>query len=469
MPSPAPARLSRRVPLLVCATLACVFWLLAAAPSGRAAGRPNILVIVTDDQRAGLSVMPFTTSWFGAGTRYTNAFANTPLCCPARASIMTGRYAHNTGVLNNQSAQNLDHDTTVQKRLHNAGYRTALIGKFLNRWELTTPPPFFDKWVMFSNRLNGELFYANGYYDNPWNVYGDVVNVGAYSTRFIGRRAVSFLDAQEAEDDVPWLLFVTPIAPHTPATAEPKYADAYIPPWRGNPATAEKDLSDKPPWWQRRSFYPRKGAELRARQYRALMSVDDLVRRIVNKLAALEENRSTLAFFMSDNGFLWSEHGRRGKTFPYEGSVKIPLFARWPRHVPARSIDDRLVALVDIAPTIEAAAGLPPRRSGRMDGHSLLDLAWSRSRLLLEFFPTSDSHTPGWASTWTDSLQYTEYYARDTGEVSFREFYDLIGDRWQLDNLYADTDLANDPSSDETAALSQTLAQDRVCAGTSCP
>jgi arylsulfatase A-like enzyme len=469
MPSLARARPSRGgLPLLLSAAVACLAWLLASAPDARAADRPNILIILTDDQRAGLSVMPFTTEWFRAGTRYTNAFVNTPLCCPARASIMTGRYAHNNGVVNNQSVQNLNHDTTIQKQLHDAGYRTAYFGKFLNRWELTAAPPNFDRWATFSNRLNGELFITNGYYGDPWNVDGNVVQVDSYSTRFIGTRAVRFLDAQEAADDVPWLLFIAPFAPHTPAIAEPRYADAYIRPWRGNPATAETDLSDKPPWWQRRSFSLTKGAALRARQFRTLMSVDVLVRRVANRLTALGEDRSTLAFFMSDNGYLWSEHGRKGKTFPYEGSVRVPMLARWPRHVPA-GIDDRLVAHVDVAPTIEAAAGLPPNPSGPMDGHSLLDLAWSRSRLLLEYFPSADSRTPGWASTWTGDLQYTEYYAPDTGDVSFRELYNLIGDRWQLDNLYADRNRTNDPSAVETASMSEQLARDRVCVGTACP
>jgi arylsulfatase A-like enzyme len=468
MPALGPARPSRTFALLCGAALACVALLLASAADARAATRPNVLIILTDDQRANLSVMPFTTEWFRAGTRYTNAFANTPLCCPARASLMTGRYAHNNGVVNNQSVQNLDHDGTIQKRLHDAGYRTAFFGKYLNRWELTAAPPNFDRWATFSNRLNGEIFITNGYYGDPWNVDGNVVEVDSYSTRFIGTKAVRFLDAQEADDDVPWLLFVAPIAPHTPAIAEPRYADAYIRPWRGNPATAERDLSDKPPWWQRRSFSLKRGAELRVRQFRTLMSVDVLVKRIANRLTALGENRSTLVFFMSDNGFLWSEHGRRGKTLPYEGSVRIPMLARWPGHVPAGT-DDRLVSLVDIAPTIEAAVGLPPDPSRVMDGHSLLDLTWSRSRLLLEYFPSADSRTPGWASTWTGDLQYTEYYAPDTGEVMFREFYDLIADRWQLDNRYADADRRNDPSPEATAALSAVLAQDRACAGPVCP
>jgi arylsulfatase A-like enzyme len=435
-----------------------------------AATRPNVLVIVTDDQRAGLSVMPFTTRWLrDGGTRYPRAFANTPLCCPARASIMTGLYAHNHGVLSNQSADQLDQDATIQKALHDAGYRTALVGKFLNQWELSTSPPNFDRFAIISNKLNGQLF-GNDYYNGGlWNVNGAMRVVDEYSTRFVGRRAVSFLKAQEAQDPTPWFLFVAPAAPHLPARPEPIYAEAPIAFWPGNPATEELDLSDKPPWWQVAAISETHGRLVREQQYRALMSVDDLVERLAGTLRSLEETRRTLVLYVSDNGFAWGEHGRRGKTLPYAESVKVPMFIRWPGHIPSSSIDRRLVAHVDITPTIRAAVGLPADPAHPPDGRSLFDPNWERDRLLLEFFPTADSMTPQWASTWTPGYQYTEYYEADTGVVSFRELYDLAADRWQLDNLYGDAVPENDPSTEDTAALSATLARDHACAGVSCP
>lgn len=112
-------------------------------------GRPNILLIVTDDQRAdALGYMPATKRLFRkGGTTYAEAYSTTPLCCPSRASIMTGRYVHNHGVLRNEDAAALDHDTTLQAYLQKAGYQTALSGKFLNSWPLAEAPPFFDRWV----------------------------------------------------------------------------------------------------------------------------------------------------------------------------------------------------------------------------------------------------------------------------------------------------------------------------------
>jgi arylsulfatase A-like enzyme len=444
--------------------------LFAGAAAARAAARPNVLVIVTDDQRGGLSVMPFTRKWFGlAGVSYPRAFANTPLCCPARATIMTGRYTHNHGVLNNRVGGNLDQNTTIQKALRDAGYRTAIVGKFLNRWDLSVPPPNFDRWSLVSNVLSGEVFTNDYYYGGLWNVNGALRNVPTYSTRFIGSRAVSFLRAQEADDATPWYLYVAPPAPHLPATPESAYAYAPVDFWPGNPATEERNLSDKPPWWQTRAISESRGRRLRTREYRALMSVDDMVERISNALANLGEGRSTLVFFISDNGYAWGEHGRKGKTLPYPASVKVPMFLRWPRHVPAGTVDRRLVGHVDVTPTIRAAVGLPDDRAHPLDGRSLLDRTWQRDRILLEYFRTPESSTPPWASTWTSEYQYTEYYDRTTGALAFRELYDLIGDPWQLNNLYADASSANDPSDEVSAALSATLAQDRACVGVSCP
>jgi arylsulfatase A-like enzyme len=380
---------------------------------------------------------------------------------------MTGQFAHNHGVLDNPQAANLDHDATFQKALHDAGYRTAVVGKFLNQWELSQDPPNFDRWSIWSNLLNGVKFGNKGYYNGIWNVQGTIREVEGYSTRFVAKRAVKFLEESETEDDKPWLLLVTPYAPHPEVTPEPKYADAPVRRWLGNPAAHEEDLSDKPPAWRNRRLTVRAGARIRRAQFRALMSVDDLVERIANKLAALNEGRQTLAFFTTDNGFLWSEHGRKGKEAPYEPSVRVPLFLRWPGHVPAGGRDRRLVELVDLAPTMLAATGVA---SGGMaiDGRSLLDLSWDRDRVLLEFLASRSGGRGGWASTWTRQFQYTEYYD-EVGEISFREFYDRKSDPWQLENLYADTDVTNDPSPELTALLSQRLTDDLACAGSACP
>ena len=148
---------------------------------------PNVLVIVTDDQRQGLGVMPRTRRVFGReGTDFKNAFVSDPLCCPSRASIFSGRYPHNTHVETEEEAKNLAQDSTIQRYLKQAGYCTGIFGKYLNSWKLSTPPPFFDVASIFT-------LSANAYRDTPWNVDGKVVTVPDYSTGYISRGAQSFL------------------------------------------------------------------------------------------------------------------------------------------------------------------------------------------------------------------------------------------------------------------------------------
>src|SRR5919106_3542058 len=111
---------------------------------------PNILVIVTDDQRAGtVRDMPKTRRWFGkGGVQFARAFVTTPVCCPSRASILTGQFAHNHGVRGNSHARRLEHSTTLQRYLRQAGYTTGFAGKLLNGWDVRRDPPYFDRWAV---------------------------------------------------------------------------------------------------------------------------------------------------------------------------------------------------------------------------------------------------------------------------------------------------------------------------------
>ncbi len=150
--------------------------------------RPNVLMFLTDDQPSqSLSVMPKTTAWFGrSSTRFTNSFVTTPLCCPSRASIFTGRYSHNHGVWTNSEVQqvaDLDQRTTFQYQLGKAGYRTALFGKYLNAWDVARDPPFFDEWAIFSHSST-----AN-YGQEEWNVDNEITTVEGYSSDLMGGRA----------------------------------------------------------------------------------------------------------------------------------------------------------------------------------------------------------------------------------------------------------------------------------------
>lgn len=435
----------------------------AAAPSpdlptaGAADDRPNVLVIVTDDQPVGtMSVMPRTRRAFARrGTTLRNMFATTPVCCPARASIMSGRYAHNHGVLTNEDADKLDQDTTIQARLAAAGYRTGLFGKYLNLWQ--GAPPHFDEWAVIKGRFR--------YFDTQWDVNGTKRLVEGYWTDSIADLATGFLDAAETDDDRPWLMFVTPPAPHSPYTPAPRHEEADVPRFRGSPATREADKGDKPPYVREASATPGAIEAVPRQQMRSLLAVDDMVGRLIDKIDELGED-DTLAFFVSDNGYLWGEHGLIGafmsKGNPYPRSVRVPALMRWPGRVAAGERDARLAGLFDITATIADAAGL----DAVTDGRSLLE-DWRRDRILLEYWQKTGHHrstVPDWAGLRTRRYSYTEYY--DGDEVVFREYYDTRSDRFALENLLGDDDPANDP---DVGTLSRQLERDRRCSGESCP
>jgi len=427
---------------------------------------PNVLIILTDDQRARgtLGVMPSVRRWFGAGgTRFPKAFASTPLCCPSRASIFSGRDAHNHTVQSNQRGAEdaFDQTTTIQAYLQAAGYDTAIVGKYFNAWDLSVPPPSFDHWAIDSP--NGPTGYAGG----TWSVDGRLRTVDAYSTTFIARRGLAYLRARESTDDQPWFLELATFGPHAPSIPSSRYADTPVPPLRLDPSMTESDLSDKPEFVRDRkrpTLYHLRAVH--ASELRCLMSVDDLVARVMRTLRAEGELGNTLAFFLSDNGSLLGAHRMTGKQTPYTPSIQLPFFARWPGHLGAGAVDHRFAENIDVAPTVLDAAGIEQDADVPMDGRSLLDDSWTRRRVLTEYWQLKHpSDVPTWASFRTHREQYVEYYD-DAGAVTFREYYDLRRDPWELTNLLHDGTSGDDP---DVAALHRTLAGDRTCVGTACP
>jgi arylsulfatase A-like enzyme len=393
--------------------------------------------------------MPRTRrAFWDKGTRFANAFATTPLCCPSRASIFTGMYQHNHGVTSNLQAVQLPQRRTMQRYLHSAGYKTAIVGKYFNAWPLENPPPHFDRWATT----------VGGYYGSKFNIDGRIRKIEAYSTTFMRAKAVRILEQLESRDPKPWFLYIAVSAPHTPRTPEPRFEDAEVPPWEPGTGVLESDVSDKPPFLSSRER--RRGAAIRRQQLRTLMSVDRLVKRVFRVTSELGEKRRTLAFFLSDNGFLLGEHGYAGKRLPYTESVSIPIAMRWPGRVASGVSDDRLVANIDVAATALDAAGVTPQT--RLDGRSLLDGS-GRERILLEY---RGKRRPirSWASIRTHDYQYTQWFGRPG--VIFREFYDLETDPAQLDNLLADGDPSNDP---DVGSLSLLMRADRQCLGETCP
>jgi arylsulfatase A-like enzyme len=431
----------------------------SGGPGG--AARPNVLVVVTDDARAEtLQVMPKTRRWLaGGGVSFTHGFATTPSCCPSRASILSGRYVHNHGVLRQQLGDRLDQRTTLARYLSDGGYRTAMAGKFLNRWPLRRPPPHFDRYA----QANG------GYYDQLWQVDGALRRVPTYSSTFIGDRALAYLEEFEGDDARPWFLYLAPFAPHAPRVPEPRYARTGFPELErvGADPGGAAEVAGAPGYLRvRPPADPAEVAALRTGQARTLLSVDDLVDRVLRRLEDTGELDGTLVFYLSDNGYSWGEHRHVGKFVPYTESIKVPFLVRWPGRLPAGTVDDRLVATVDIKPTVLQAAGIRPDPGDTVDGRSLLD-GRRRERLLAEYW-RDQANAPGirdWAALRSPAWQYVENYDQPGGGGTFREFYDLQRDPGMERNLLADGDPANDPP----PTLAAELAAARACRGSSCP
>ena len=430
-------------------------------PARAEADRPNVLIIVTDDQRVDtFAVMQQTRRWFGAGgTKFPNAFATTPLCCPSRASIMSGRYAHNHNVETNRSAERFDERGSLQRYLHEDGYKTAVVGKFLNGW--TRDPQFFDRWATFLDPIR--------YYGARARVDGTLQRTPGYSTDYVASQSVSILNSFERTDSDPWYLYVAPFAPHDPYQPKREYGRARVGGWNGNPAVKERDRSDKPDWVtnKNRQTTLKEGRDIRAAQLRTLISVDDLVARIASALSKLGEQQSTLAFFISDNGKHWGEHGLGGKQDPYTHSIRIPMYMRWPGRVGAGREDPRLALNVDVAATVLDATGSSADAEYPLDGRSLLE-TWDRDHIYSEN-KFGGQGFPSWSTVRTNTEQYIEWYDEDLETVSFREYYDLTVDPWQLTNLLADSDPSNDPPPERLTELALQIARDRRCQGTTGP
>ncbi len=449
----------RRTGLAAAAVLGLVLAGLAtSSPSASATNtKPNVVIVILDDMRLDqIGAMPLTRQLFATGgITFPKAYVSDPLCCPSRASIMTGRYVHNNGVKINDAASSaaLDQSTTLQRYLGDAGYSTALVGKYLNGWPLTAPPPHFDRW---------SVLQTGDTYTNPWfDVDGVRQQLTGHSTDLIGDLSIDVLQDFEQDDEHPFLMFVTPYSPHGPTTPSPGDEDLPIAPWKGNPAVFESNRSDKPPVVRSQTSGFPQAQSLMAQMARSVYGADRMIGRVFAELDRLGET-NTIAVFLSDNGLMLGEHGVfADKRLPYEASMRVPFMVRWPGKIPAGRIDQRIVSNVDIAPTVMFAAGItPPVDAPAIDGRNLF-LGATRTRAFSESF--NGPNMPPWSTIVNATIQYTEWYSPTTGAVTFREYYDLTKDPWRLNNILGDGNPANDP---KVPALSALLARDRTCRGT---
>ncbi len=372
--------------------------------SGSAAqdDRPNILIVLTDDQNPNMmSAMPKTLDWLDEnGVNYVNTVSTTPLCCPARASVLTGQYAHNHGVkVLGRTRTALDFADYLPAKLGLAGYTTAMAGKFAVGWPDRRRPPGFDRYAMMSNGPFEPDLLADPATAETLGVKGGVpTTYPGWGYRAMTLAALAWLDELEADDDNPWLMYLAPKAPHKPY----KGGQGPAPAMPLTPAIREKDLSDKPPHMRdltASGHVPKPLSSAWRAAYRTLRPVDDMLGQLRQKLTQTDELDDTLVVFASDNGYMFGDHQRQRKREPYDSSVRVPMYLSWPGHADSGRTDRRIAGLIDIAPTVYAAAGVDPGYP--VDGQPLQERS-TRKRILIEHFhggPTAGVE-PDWAGWW---------------------------------------------------------------------
>ncbi|MBD0328722.1 MAG: sulfatase [Thermoleophilia bacterium] len=437
---------------------------------------PNLVVFMTDDQTVeSLRVMPNVRRLLAReGTTFENAFASFPVCCPSRATFLTGQYAHNHGVMSNHpprgGSQKLDHLNTLGLWLQAAGYRTVHLGKYLNGYGRDISPLVPGAWSEWYGSLDPSTYNFVDYdlMENGRRVrYGPSVTM--YQTDVYGRKGADFV-RRLAGRPQPFFLFVGFLAPHvgrpvdpddparytTPSPA-PRHRDAFASePLPRPPSFNELDVSDKPPGVRRRPRLSRAHAadlrELYQQRLESLLAVDEAIARVVAELRRTRTLGRTLIVFTSDNGFMHGEHRiPQGKVVAYEPSARVPLILRGPG-VPRNRVQRDLVTNVDIAPTLLEAAGADATRL--LDGRSLLPLAADPGRrlgrdVLLE--------SGVYSGIRTHRFKYVQYVG------GARELYDLQRDPHELQSRHRDPALAG--IRDELARRLRLL---RTCFGESC-
>ncbi len=399
----------------------------------------NFVIFLTDDQRWDtLWAMPILQEKLvKRGVTFTSTFVTTPLCCPFRASLLSGGfYPHNTGVVHNKAPNGgvtrFNDTSTLATMLQKAGYRTALVGKYLNGYQDIYPyvPPGWTLWAGNDNTHDWwsyDVVLGSSGQEASW---GAIVHSTQYITDFQRDQALAFLDSV---GDAPFFLYFSTNAPHGPATPAPGdeglFADFstedYVP--------REEGLADKPRWVREHARQDAQHPDFIRRQLQSLQAVDRAIGAIVDRLEAQGKLDETLLVFTSDNGLLWGAHGLDGKGQPYEESIHVPLVIVAPGILPRQ--EERLVVPnLDIGPTVLELAGI----QAGTDGLSLVPLLerrydpWRQYILIENFVEGALDYGPQWAGLRTRRWKYVEYF---TGE---RELYDLREDPRELRNLHDD-------------------------------
>ncbi|HEY3302010.1 MAG TPA: sulfatase [Candidatus Binatia bacterium] len=467
-------------------------------------GKPNFIVILTDDlDLASVEFMPKLKELVTKhGTVFSNYFVTDSLCCPSRVSLLRGQYPHNHRVLSNAKPEGGfekfyelgEEQSTLAIWLKAAGYRTVLLGKYLNEYpgkQSLYVPPGWDEWyavmdhraVFFNYRLN-----ENGRAVS----YGHDAN--AYEADVLAAKTVDFIARTSAGGKQPFFIYLAPSAPHVPAIPAPRHAEAFSHAAAPRtPAFNETDPSDK------RHLSPLSPNDLQRldRLYRmrlqSLLAVDDMVEKIVIALQDQGLLDQTYIFFTSDNGFHLGEHRlKAGKGTAYEEDIHVPLIVRGPGVPPGKTLKQQVLN-IDLGPTLAELAGVHPPDfvDGRsfsplLTGAPLAPPAWREDFVVEYWSPTPNrprrdgllrrwvaslvrSHSTPPESPENASINLPDYVALRTKNHLYverangeRKLYDLNADPHELHNLIQSA------APGLIARLSERLAALEHCAGASC-
>ncbi len=438
---------------------------LGTLPSGleQARGRrPNIVFVLTDDLAWNLvRYMPHVLRMQREGETFTNYYVTDSLCCPSRASILTGRFPHDTHVFDNSPPEGgyaVFHERGEERQtfalaLQRSGYRTALMGKYLNGYEPGVSeagsrrpgvPQGWSEWDVAGNGYPEYGYRMNS--DGRVRSYG--YGARDYLTDVLARRGLGFI-SRAAAANKPFLLELAPFAPHSPYTPAPRDAHAF--PGARAPRTPAFNVDGRhePAWI--RQFVPLGSSQIATidrkfrRRARAVQAVDRMIGEIEAELAAKGLARDTYIVFSSDNGLHMGEHRLEpGKLTAFDTDIKVPLIVTGPG-VPAGRAIPQMSENIDLCPSFEQLAGAPVPPG--VDGHSLVPLLrgrvpadWRREILVEHHgrvlhagdpdLPTQGAgNPPSYEAIRTPDSLYVEYV---TGE---REYYDLRRDPFELDNI----------------------------------
>ena len=413
----------------------------------------NVVLILSDDHRydfmgcAGgpeFLETPNLDRLASEGVHLRNAFVFTSLCSPSRASILTGRYTHNHGVVDNQRPVR-EGTVFFPEYLRRAGFETAFVGKWHMGHEDDTPRPGFDHWVSFRGQ--------GTYHDPVLNIDGARRQVEGYTTDVLTDQALDWL---KGERDKPFFLYLSYKAVHYPFQPAPRHHGRYQGKKIDYPETmanTEENYATQPRWVRERRYgiHGIDHMETGAFDKDPVPSFDDLYWRFCETVHGLDENvgrvlahldraglaEDTMVLYLGDNGFALGEHGFYDKRDAFEVSIRIPMLVRSPGWLPAGRKVDAMVQNTDVAPTILDALGIDAPESARFDGKSFAPLLegretpWRDHILYAYHWEWNFPATPTVFAIRTERFKYIYYH----GVWDRNGFYDLETDPIERHNL----------------------------------